>query len=231
MNLDLFHPSTMASPPPAAMGVQELAGRFGVAKLDDSEALALFLARVGVKGADIMAKALIGRFGSYGATVAAGTATLVAEGCSERAAADLGLLHDAAMRLAAEPVRKRDVISSWTSLLAYLRAAMAHEPIEQFRVLYLDKKNQLIRDEIMAHGTVDHAPVYPREIAKRALLLDASSVIVAHNHPSGDPAPSSADIDMTRQIVEALKALRITVHDHVVIGRDGVASFKALGLI
>jgi DNA repair protein RadC len=123
------------------------------------------------------------------------------------------------------------VISSWTALLAYVRTAMAHESREQFRVLFLDKKNQLVLDEVMHQGTVDHAPVYPREVARRALETAASSVILVHNHPSGDPSPSSADIDMTRQIVEALKALRICVHDHLVVGREGVASFKALGLL
>ena len=108
---------------------------------------------------------------------------------------------------------------------------MAHEAREQFRVLYLDKKNQLIADEVMNQGTVDHAPVYPREVMRRALELAASAVILAHNHPSGDPAPSAADVDMTRQVIEAGRPLRITVHDHIVVGRDGVASFKALGLI
>jgi DNA repair protein RadC len=128
-------------------------------------------------------------------------------------------------------VVKRPVISSWSALLAYTKAALAHAPREQFRVLFLDKKNQLIADEVMNEGTVDHAPVYPREVARRALELSASAVILVHNHPSGDPTPSAADIDMTRQVVEAGRALRIAVHDHLVVGRDGVASFKALGLI
>jgi len=123
------------------------------------------------------------------------------------------------------------VISSWTALLAYVKLALAHEPREQFRVLFLDKKNQLIADEVQNHGTVDHAPVYPREVMRRALELSASSVILVHNHPSGDPTPSHADIDMTRQIVEAGRTLRIGVHDHLVVGREGVASFRALGLM
>jgi DNA repair protein RadC len=128
-------------------------------------------------------------------------------------------------------VAKRPVISSWAALLAYAKAALAHEPREQFRVLFLDKKNQLIVDEVMNEGTVDHAPVYPREVARRALELSASAVILVHNHPSGDPTPSAADIDMTRQVVEAGRALKIGVHDHLVVGREGVASFKALGLM
>jgi DNA repair protein RadC len=122
------------------------------------------------------------------------------------------------------------VISSWTALLAYVRVALAHEAREQFRVLFLDRKNQLILDEVMNQGTVDHAPVYPREIMRRALELSASAVILVHNHPSGDPTPSPADIDMTKQVVDAGRPLKIQVHDHLVVGRDGVASFKALGL-
>jgi DNA repair protein RadC len=122
------------------------------------------------------------------------------------------------------------VISSWSALLAYVKTALAHEAREQFRVLFLDKKNQLIADEVMNRGTVDHAPVYPREVMRRALELSASAVILVHNHPSGDPTPSSADIDMTRQIVEAGRSLRIAVHDHLIAARDGVASLKALGL-
>jgi DNA repair protein RadC len=127
--------------------------------------------------------------------------------------------------------KKRSIITSWSSLLAYVRIDMAERSTECFRVLFLDKKNGLIEDVVMNEGTVDHAPVYPREVVKRALQLDASAVILVHNHPSGDPTPSAADIDMTRQVIEAGRALKIAVHDHLVVGRDGVASFKALGLI
>jgi DNA repair protein RadC len=123
------------------------------------------------------------------------------------------------------------VISSWSALLAYVKVALANEPREQFRVLFLDKKNQLIADEIQNRGTVDHAPVYPREVMRRALELSSSNVILVHNHPSGDPTPSHADVDMTRQVVEAGRALKIGVHDHLVVGREGVASFKSLGLM
>ncbi|MDP3868386.1 RadC family protein [Phenylobacterium sp.] len=125
---------------------------------------------------------------------------------------------------------KRTVISSTSALSAYVRTALAHEAREQFRALFIDKKNQLIADEVLNHGTVDHAPVYPREVMRRALELSASALILVHNHPSGDPTPSGADVQMTREIVEAGRSLRIAIHDHLVVGRDGVASFKALGL-
>jgi len=146
-------------------------------------------------------------------------------------ALDLKLVQEMALRTAREQVARRSVISSWSALLAYVKTSLAHEAREQFRVLFLDKKNQLIADETMNRGTVDHAPVYPREVVRRALEVSASAVILVHNHPSGDPTPSSADVDITRQIVEAARPLRIAIHDHLVVGRDGVASFKALGLM
>jgi DNA repair protein RadC len=178
-----------------------------------------------------IAKALLQRFGSLQAALAASVDELrQVKGVGEAAALDLKMLQEASLRVARAQVVRRPVISSWSALLAYVRTALAHEPREQFRVLFLDKKNQLIADEVMNQGTVDHAPVYPREIMRRALELSASAVILVHNHPSGDPTPSSADIEMTRQVVEAGRSLRISVHDHLVVGRDGVASFKALGL-
>ncbi|MFK4057458.1 MULTISPECIES: RadC family protein [Brevundimonas] len=125
----------------------------------------------------------------------------------------------------------RPSISSWTALLAYVRGALAHEPREQFRVLYLDKRNILMREEHRADGTVDHAPVYVREVVRRALELSASAMILVHNHPSGDPTPSRADIEMTRRVIEAARVFDIQVHDHVVVGREGEQSFRALGLI
>src|SRR5690606_25582883 len=146
-------------------------------------------------------------------------------------ALDLLALQETARRVAAEPVRRRTVISSWSQLLAYVRLALQHESREQFRVLFLDRKNQLLADEILGRGTVDHAPVYPREVVRRALELSASAVILVHSHPSGDPTPSVADIDMTKQIVEAARSLKVSVHDHLVVGREGVASFRALGLM
>ena len=178
-----------------------------------------------------LAKALLARFGGLAGVFGASVEELCAEpGVGAAAAQDLKLTHEAAVRIGREPVKKRTVISSWSALLAYVKIALANESREQFRVLYLDKKNQLIADEVMNKGTVDHAPVYPREVVRRALEVGASSLILVHNHPSGDPTPSSADVEMTRQVVEAGRPLRITVHDHLVVGRDGVASLKALGL-
>jgi DNA repair protein RadC len=130
-----------------------------------------------------------------------------------------------------EEVKQQPVLSSWKQVIAYLRAAMAHERTEQFRILFLDKKNILLRDEVQQRGTVDHAPVYPREVVKRALELGASALILVHNHPSGDPTPSRADIDMTKDVQKAAAALGLAVHDHIVIGRHGHASLKTLGLM
>ena len=130
-----------------------------------------------------------------------------------------------------EEVKKQQVLSTGKDVIAYLRATMAHERTEQFRILFLDKKNILLRDEVQQRGTVDHAPVYPREVVKRALELGASALILVHNHPSGDPTPSRADIDMTRDVQKAAAALGLAVHDHIVIGRRGHASLRTLGLM
>lgn len=205
----------------------------GLPAVPDYELLELFLFRSIPRG-DVkpLAKQLLARFGSLGGVLGATAEDLrTVAGVGEAVALDLKLLHEATLQIAKEQVVRRTVISSWNALLAYVKAALAHEAREQFRVLFLDRKNQLIADEIMNRGTVDHAPVYPREVVRRALELSASALIVVHNHPSGDPTPSSADVDMTRQIVEAARPLRITIHDHLVVGRDGVASFKALGLM
>jgi DNA repair protein RadC len=125
---------------------------------------------------------------------------------------------------------ERDLLNSWSALHDYLRATMAFAPREEFRVLFLDKRNQLIADEVQGRGTVDHTPVYPREVARRALELSATAIILAHNHPSGDPNPSAADVAMTREIVSVLAPLKIVVHDHVILGRNGHASLKGLKL-
>jgi DNA repair protein RadC len=213
--------------------LRERAAAGGLAALPDYEILELLLFRCIPRG-DVkpLAKRLIARFGSLGAVLGAGPEALKGvPGVGEAVALDLGLVREAGLRAAREEVARRPVISSWTALLAYVRAALAHEPREQVRVLFLDKKNQLIADETAGEGTVDHAPVYPRELMRRALELSASALILVHNHPSGDPTPSSADVEITRQIVEAGRPLRIAVHDHLVVGRDGIASFKALGLI
>jgi DNA repair protein RadC len=205
----------------------------GPGALPDYELLELLLFR-SMPRRDVkpLAKALIERFGGLAGVLAAPIADLTAlPGMGEQVALDLKLTHEATLRIGRGALGKRPAISSWSALLGYVRAALAHEPREQFRVLFLDRKNQLIADEMLGQGTVDHAPVYPREVARRALELSASALILVHNHPSGDPTPSSADIDMTRQIVDAVRALKIAVHDHLVVGRDGVASFKALGLM
>lgn len=204
----------------------------GYRPVPDYELLELYLFRTFPRG-DVkpLAKSLMTRFGSLAGVLSASVEELrTVKGIGEAAALDLKLVHELAMRMGREPVTKRTVISSWTALLSYVRVAIANEPREQFRVLFLDKKNQLILDEEQNSGTVDHAPVYPREVMRRALELSASAVILVHNHPSGDPTPSKADVEMTRLVVEAGRPLAIQVHDHLVVGREGVASFKALGL-
>ena len=141
------------------------------------------------------------------------------------------IVEAAALRLARSAMLNKPALSSWAALIDYCTAAMARAPNEEFRILFLDRKNILIADEVQTRGTIDHAPVYPREIVKRALELGASAIILVHNHPSGDPTPSRADIEMTRDVAAAAKALNIQVHDHLVVGRSGHASFKALGLL
>jgi len=154
------------------------------------------------------------------------------DGVGEAVIDQLKIVRAAAGRLLRENARKADAtLSSWRALVDYCMARMARETNEQFRVLFLDRKNKLLRDEVQNRGTVDHAPVYPREVVKRALELGASSLILVHNHPSGDPTPSASDIEMTKQIVEAAKTLDLTVHDHLIIGRNGHASLRQLGLM
>jgi DNA repair protein RadC len=237
--LDFLTAPRAAQPEPAPHYVghrerlRERALAGGLAALPDYEVLELHLFRSIPRG-DVkpLAKRLIARFGSLAAVLGATLEELkTVTGVGAAVALDLKLTHEAAQRMGREEIKRRPVISSWSALLAYVKTTLAHEAREQFRVIFLDKKNQLIADEVMNRGTVDHAPVYPREVARRALELSASALILIHNHPSGDPAPSSADIDMTRQVVSAVKTLRIEVHDHLVVGRHGVASFKALGLL
>jgi DNA repair protein RadC len=178
------------------------------------------------------AKALIRRFGSLGRVLNAGPDELkTVEGMGEVSIAALKVVPEAARRMAREAVGDTPVIASWDKLLDYCRIAMAEQPVEQFRLLFLDKKNKLIADEAQQRGTVDHTPVYPREVVKRALELNASALILVHNHPSGDPTPCRADIAMTAEIKEAAEKLGIALHDHLVIGKAGHASFRALGLL
>jgi DNA repair protein RadC len=212
--------------------LRERAAAGGLSALPDYELVELFLFR-SIPHRDVkpLAKQLLARFGSLSGVLGATAEELASvKGVGAALALDLKLLHEVTVRTAREQVAKRPVISSWSALLAYVKTALAHETREQFRVLFLDRKNQLIADEVMGKGTVDHAPVYPREVMRRALELSASAVILVHNHPSGDPTPSSADVDMTRQVADAGRSLRIAVHDHLIAARDGVASLKALGL-
>ena len=179
-----------------------------------------------------LAKALLARFGSFAEVIAAPRARLLEiPGVGDAVVNQLKVVEAAAARLAQTRVIGRPALSSWAALLDYCMAAMARAPSEEFRILFLDRKNVLIADEVQARGTVDHTPVYPREIVKRALEHGASAIILVHNHPSGDPTPSKADIAMTREVAAAAKTLGIAIHDHLVIGRSGHASFKSLGLL
>jgi DNA repair protein RadC len=178
-----------------------------------------------------LAKQLLERFGSLGGVLAAAPELLAEFDLDHHSIVHFRALREAAGRLAREEVADRPVIGSWQKLLDYCRTTMAHNKTEQFRLLFLDRKNTLIADEIQQEGTVDHTPVYPREVVKRALQLGASSLIMVHNHPSGDPTPSQADIEMTEEVKAAAEALGIALHDHVVIGRKGHTSFKSAGLL
>ena len=179
-----------------------------------------------------LAKALIGRFGSFAEAIAAPRDRILeVEGASASVAIQLKIVEAAALRLAKTRLLGRPALTSWAALIDYCAAAMARSQTEEFRVLFLDRKNVLIADEVQSSGTVDHTPVYPREIVKRALDHAATAIILVHNHPSGDPTPSRADITMTRDVADAAKALGIVVHDHVIVGRSGHVSFKALGLL
>ena len=234
------HISDVAAPfedAPHYLGHRErLRERFlsgGADALPDYELLELVLfAALPRRDTKPLAKALIAKFGSFAEVIAAPRERLVElDGVSEAVAAQLKIVEAAALRLAKTRLLGRPALSSWAALIDYCAAAMARSQTEEFRVLFLDRKNMLIADEVQSSGTVDHTPVYPREIVKRALELAATAVILVHNHPSGDPAPSRADITMTRDVADAARALGIVVHDHVIVGRNGHASFKALGLL
>jgi len=178
------------------------------------------------------AKRLLGHFGSFARVVTAPEAELRrVEGVGDSAIAALRLVRAAAVKLLAEEVRDEPVLNNWDRLLAYLTAAMAREPVEQFRVLFLDSRNRLLADEALTRGTVNHTPVYPREVVKRALEVGATALILVHNHPSGDPTPSRADIEMTAEIKAASAALGIVLHDHLIIGTGRHLSFRREGLL
>lgn len=198
----------------------------GLEAMSDVDLLAIVLR-------DRLAPALIlHEFASIGEAASATTADFILRtGLDQDAHAMLQAGRELAARLAKQPLVKRQVLTSWDALISYLRIRAANEQREQVRILYLDKRNQLIRDEIAGTGTVDHAPVYVREVMHRALNLGASAIIMTHNHPSGDPTASQGDIAMTKALVDAGKVLNIAVHDHVVVGRDGIYSFRQKGLI
>jgi len=205
----------------------------GASALQDYELLELFLFN-SIPRRDVkpIAKDLMRTFGNLGEICGAPLHRLEEiDGIGPKTALDLRLLHTISSHMARKSIMNRPVLSSWNALLDYCRTAMQFEPVEQFRVLFLDNKNRLIADEILGKGTIDRAPVYPREIVKRALAVEATAIILAHNHPSGDPTPSQADMDMTFTIVETCEAVGISVHDHLVIGREEIASFKMLGLM
>ena len=205
----------------------------GAEAISDYELLELVLFRaIPRRDVKLLAKTLIATFGSFPEVISAPPARLAEiKGLGAAAITELKIVHAAAIRLARGQVRKRPILSSWSSVIDYCRTTMAFAEKEQFRVLFLDKRNQLIVDELQQTGTVDHTPVYPREVVKRALELSATALILVHNHPSGDPTPSHADIQMTQTIIDVARPLGIAVHDHIIVGRDGHASFKGLKLV
>lgn len=190
--------------------------------------LALTIPRVDTKG---LAKKLISQFGSVGALLSASAATLKREGLSDAAIGALKIAEATALRLLETRVEGRPLLSSWDALGDYLQAAMAHSPVEEVRILFLNAKNLLIGNEAMWQGSVDEASVHVREVISRAIALGATAIIIVHNHPSGDSTPSSQDIRLTRNLVEAGKHMKIAVHDHVIVGSQGRTSMRALGLI
>jgi DNA repair protein RadC len=215
---------------------QRLRDRFiqhGDQVLADYELLELLLFRT-IARADTkpLAKALLQRFGSFAAVLGAELHLLQeVPGCGTAVAQDIKLLEACARRLGKSEILKKDILDSWNKVIAYCMTAMAYENREQFRILFLDKKNRLIADEVQQVGTVDHTPVYPREVIRRSLELSATALILFHNHPSGDAAPSRADIDMTKHIIAIASPLNIAVHDHIIIGKAGHVSMRGLGLI
>ncbi len=205
----------------------------GATAMPDYELLELVLFRA-IPRQDVkpLARRLIEVFGDFNRVISAPAARLVQiDGVGPAVVTELKIVEAAAQRMARSRVMNRPVLSGWQELLDYCHTAMAHREIEQFRVLYLDRKNVLIADEEQARGTVDHVPVYPREIIRRALELNASALILVHNHPSGDPTPSDSDISMTARVMQAADSMGITVHDHLIIGKSRELSFRAQGLI
>ena len=210
--------------------LRERAAVYGLETLAEAETLELYLCRITPADARTLAEALLVRFGCLPRVLGATVAEL-RQVVDAAVAVDLKLLHETTRRVLAFPILKRCLLSSWSAVHAYLKLSLAGQAHESFRVLYLDKANQLIADTLMGEGTVDHAPVYPREVMRRALELSASACCLVHNHPSGGANPSAADIEITHRVVEAGKALGVAVHDHFLVAGEDVVSFKALGLM
>jgi len=212
--------------------VRERVLKAGIEPLADYELLELLLF-YSIERSDTkpLAKRLLDRFGTLGDVFAAEPAQLREFEIDQRTLVHFKAMREVGRRLAERKVKDMPVLTNWQQLIDYCHAALAHEKTEQFRILFLDRKNVLIADEVQQRGTIDHTPVYPREVVKRALALNAAALILVHNHPSGDPKPSRDDIEMTKEIRKAAEALGITIHDHLVIGRKGHASFRSLGLL
>ena len=215
---------------------QRLRARFmngGSDAMPDYELLEMVLFRaIPRRDTKHIAKRLLARFGSFADVMSAPEALLKeVKDVGDSVVSELKLVRAAALRLGKSQLSNRPILSSWNEVIAYLTAVQAFEKREQFRILFLDRKNRLIADEIQSQGTINHTPVYIREVVKRALEHSSTAIVLVHNHPSGDPTPSRADIEMTKQIVDAAKPLGITVHDHVIIGRDGHCSFRTLRLL
>ncbi|MGO9546042.1 MAG: RadC family protein [Rhodomicrobium sp.] len=204
----------------------------GAEAIPDYELMELILFRaIARRDVKPLAKEILARFGSFAEAVAASPERLMEiEGVTDSVVTEIKVVQAAALRTSQSQVKQRPVLAAMSTVLAYLRSAMAFEDREQFRILFLDRRNKLIADEVQTRGTIDHTPVYTREVLKRALELSASAIILAHNHPSGDPTPSKADIDMTKQIVDVSAKLGVTVHDHIILGRDGHLSMKSAGI-
>ncbi len=230
-------PAKIAEAEPHYHGHRErLRNRFreaGANALSDYELLELLLFRaLPRRDVKALAKTLLGKFGSFAEVIAAPEARLSeVKGVGEAVITELKVVHAAANRMLLDKVKERPVLSSWDAVRDYCRSSMAFADKEHFRILFLDKRNHLIADEVQQTGTVDHTPVYPREVMKRALELSATAIILVHNHPSGDPTPSRADIQMTQSIIEIARTLGISVHDHIIVGKEGCVSLKSQKLM
>lgn len=205
----------------------------GADSMPDYELLEMILFRaIPRRDTKPLAKELLAKFGDFAEVLNAPVSRLKeVSGVGDAVVTELKLIKATSLRLMQANLEKKEIIGSWSAMVSYVCAAMAHEQREQFRIIFLDKRNQVIGDEVQAEGTVDHTPVYVREVVRRSLEVGATAIILAHNHPSGDPTPSRADITMTKKIIDALDKIGILVHDHIIVGRDGHASLKQLELI